>query len=372
MPAAITEQAAAYHAEAVKAEAAYRAASEQLKRFEVVHGDRAAHLKGALRSELIDLRRAAHPPRLHVPALPRSAVKVRGLFDRLGRVIGISARTIDERVVEGIAATPYAPVTIKTDAGRGVLTVLGERQNEYPGRRAAAGLDRAPTRTAKWPRRCSATSGRSPKRAQDARLPRRAAGHDRRPGGSRVLLRPLPARRAGRGARRGQRRRPAGSQQARADAAARRAHPADDARPGPAEGERKGAARRHRTRARRRQTGDRRRVRGDRPAQRRSPRDRLLSELRPEQVRQTADPRRIRRTDGRGNGEARTRSPTGPTKAPIRPARRSSRSPRWRRSKPASSRPTKGSAPASASTSRPSSSATPATPTTAPSGWSKR
>ena len=28
---------------------------------------------------------------------------------------------------------PYAPVTIKTDAGPGVLTVLGERANEYPG-----------------------------------------------------------------------------------------------------------------------------------------------------------------------------------------------------------------------------------------------
>jgi penicillin-binding protein 2 len=28
---------------------------------------------------------------------------------------------------------PYAPVTIKTDAGPGVLTVLGERQNEFPG-----------------------------------------------------------------------------------------------------------------------------------------------------------------------------------------------------------------------------------------------
>ena len=28
---------------------------------------------------------------------------------------------------------PYAPVTIKTDAGTGALTVLAERQNEFPG-----------------------------------------------------------------------------------------------------------------------------------------------------------------------------------------------------------------------------------------------
>jgi penicillin-binding protein 2 len=133
MPAAITEQAAAYREEAVKAETAYREASERLRRFEVVHGDHAARLKGALRRELIDLRRAARPPELRVPALPRSAVRVHSLFDRLGRVLGLGARTIDERVVEGITTTPYAPVTIKTDAGRGVLTVLGERQNEFPG-----------------------------------------------------------------------------------------------------------------------------------------------------------------------------------------------------------------------------------------------
>ena len=133
LPAAITEQAAEYRTEAVKLETVYRTATEQLKGFEAAHGDRASHLKGPLRSELIALRRAAHPPRLYVPPLPRSAVKVHHLFDRLGRVIGLSARTIDERVVEGITVAPYANVTIKTDAGRGVLTELGERQSEFPG-----------------------------------------------------------------------------------------------------------------------------------------------------------------------------------------------------------------------------------------------
>ena len=33
----------------------------------------------------------------------------------------------------GAAGHFYAPVTIKTDAGPGVLTVLAERQNEFPG-----------------------------------------------------------------------------------------------------------------------------------------------------------------------------------------------------------------------------------------------
>jgi len=133
MPAAIREQAASYREEADTAELAYREAGKRLRGFEVVHGDHASRLHGGLRRELIDLRRAARPPVLRVPPLPRSAVHVRSLFDRLGRVIGMRARTIDERVVEGIAMTPYAPVTIKTDAGRGVLTALGERQSEYPG-----------------------------------------------------------------------------------------------------------------------------------------------------------------------------------------------------------------------------------------------
>ena len=64
-----------------------------------------------------------------------------------------------------------------------------------------------------------------------------------------------------------------------------------DARPGPAEGGRKGAARRGSERARAGgKPAPRGRVRGDGPAQRADPRDRLLAELRPEQVRQTADP----------------------------------------------------------------------------------
>ena len=40
---------------------------------------------------------------------------------------------IQALVIKGRTALPYAPVTIKTDAGRGVLTVLAERQSEFPG-----------------------------------------------------------------------------------------------------------------------------------------------------------------------------------------------------------------------------------------------
>ena len=83
--------------------------------------------------------RARSPAQRHRPAADRragaatSAVALQQLFRRLSRVIGVSPRKIDERVVEGITAMPYAHVTIKTAAGRGALTVLGERASEFPG-----------------------------------------------------------------------------------------------------------------------------------------------------------------------------------------------------------------------------------------------
>ena len=55
-------------------------------------------------------------------------------------------------MIHGRTEVPYAPVTIKTDAGRGVLTVLGERQSEYPGVvQQPVSIRDYPT--AKWPRR---------------------------------------------------------------------------------------------------------------------------------------------------------------------------------------------------------------------------
>jgi penicillin-binding protein 2 len=68
------------------------------------------------------------PSALPPPGAPRLA-----LYRRLGGLLGISPGRVEALVVRGRTAVPYAPVTIKTDAGRGVLTVLAERQNEFPG-----------------------------------------------------------------------------------------------------------------------------------------------------------------------------------------------------------------------------------------------
>ncbi|HEY7891313.1 MAG TPA: penicillin-binding transpeptidase domain-containing protein [Solirubrobacteraceae bacterium] len=134
MPVVLDEQATAYQAALVKAQTRVEEAKQQLKGFLARHHRSSRFLSRSQRTELRHLQRmAGASAETPVPPLPRSAVGVRSLFSRLGRVIGLSPRTIDERVVQGITATPYANVTIKTDAGWGALTVLAERQNEFPG-----------------------------------------------------------------------------------------------------------------------------------------------------------------------------------------------------------------------------------------------
>jgi len=66
-------------------------------------------------------------------ALPPAGAPRRALYRRLGALLGMSAQHIEALVVKGRTAVPYASVTIKTDAGQGVLTFLSERQNEFPG-----------------------------------------------------------------------------------------------------------------------------------------------------------------------------------------------------------------------------------------------
>jgi penicillin-binding protein 2 len=66
-------------------------------------------------------------------ALPPAGAPRLALYRRLGALLKMSPAHIEALVVKGRTALPYAPVTIKTDAGRGALTVLAERQSEFPG-----------------------------------------------------------------------------------------------------------------------------------------------------------------------------------------------------------------------------------------------
>jgi penicillin-binding protein 2 len=66
-------------------------------------------------------------------ALPPEGARRDALYRRLGALLHMSARRIDQLVERGRTSVPYAPVAIKVDAGNGPLTVLAERQSEYPG-----------------------------------------------------------------------------------------------------------------------------------------------------------------------------------------------------------------------------------------------
>jgi penicillin-binding protein 2 len=66
-------------------------------------------------------------------ALPPAGPQRIALYRKLGHVLGMSAARIEAIVVKERLAVPYAPVTIKTDAGPVALSFLGERQNEFPG-----------------------------------------------------------------------------------------------------------------------------------------------------------------------------------------------------------------------------------------------
>jgi penicillin-binding protein 2 len=128
---AVAEQAEAYKKASEVADEELRAAGAALAAYEATH--HAQHPTSAEQAELSRLKAADRLPAVALPPLPGRARAVRSVFARLGAVLGLRGRTIDERVLRGVTSTAYAPVTIKTDAGRGVLTYLGEREDEFPG-----------------------------------------------------------------------------------------------------------------------------------------------------------------------------------------------------------------------------------------------
>jgi penicillin-binding protein 2 len=133
LPASVKEEAVTYQKAVAAAGAEYATAKERLKVFEDDLRDSKHRANASERAELGVLHQQAHLHHVAIPPLPRSAVHLRHLYDRLAPVIGLSPRLIDERVIAGIVALPYAPVTIKTDAGLAARTLIGERHNEFPG-----------------------------------------------------------------------------------------------------------------------------------------------------------------------------------------------------------------------------------------------
>ena len=96
-------------------------------------------------------------------ALPPAGSARLALYAKLGRLLGMSPAHVQALVIRGRTQLPYAPITIKTDAGPGVLTV-----SESAPAASSPGCSRSRSRSATprggtWPPRCWATSATSPK-----------------------------------------------------------------------------------------------------------------------------------------------------------------------------------------------------------------
>jgi penicillin-binding protein 2 len=66
-------------------------------------------------------------------AIPQMPAQVHARFTRLGKIIGMKAATIQQRVILGLWLAPYAPAKIKTGVPDDVRDYLYERPEQFPG-----------------------------------------------------------------------------------------------------------------------------------------------------------------------------------------------------------------------------------------------
>ena len=133
LPEAEREVAAVYGRAVSAAERARLAAGERLRALERVRRRekrRFTPQERSLRRRLARASKRAQP--VPLPPLPADR-ELRSLYRRLGRVIGLEPRQIHRRIVEQVAQTPYAAVTIRTDISIAAYNFLKERAEKFPG-----------------------------------------------------------------------------------------------------------------------------------------------------------------------------------------------------------------------------------------------
>jgi len=134
LPDAVLEGADAYREARGRSEQARALAAARLRSLEREGGEDGRRSSRAERRERRRLARASRRAApVVVPPLPPSATAVRRLYRDLGRVIAVRPRTIHERVIEGVAETPYSNVTVKTDVDSAAFNYLRERKERFPG-----------------------------------------------------------------------------------------------------------------------------------------------------------------------------------------------------------------------------------------------
>jgi penicillin-binding protein 2 len=134
LPPAELKVADTYRAARSASERRRLAAADQLRSLERNRREEERHYTRAERRERRVLTRASRRARpVSVPPVPASERHLRRSFSRLGGVVGLAPRTIQKRVIEGIAEAPYSNVTVKTDVARAAFNYLKERKDEFPG-----------------------------------------------------------------------------------------------------------------------------------------------------------------------------------------------------------------------------------------------
>lgn len=70
-------------------------------------------------------------PPVPIPPIPTAELRER--FERLGGVLRMRPKTIQQRAIEQLAVVPYSAVTVRSDVPRPVINYLKERKETFPG-----------------------------------------------------------------------------------------------------------------------------------------------------------------------------------------------------------------------------------------------
>jgi penicillin-binding protein 2 len=134
LPESVQKQANDYRSALSASERARLTAADRRDAFERQLRDDGRKNTKAENADLRRLRRAARKATpVPVPALPASEVKLARVYRRMGRVIDVSPRSIQTRVIRGIADAPYSNVTIRTDVPRAEFNYMREHAELFPG-----------------------------------------------------------------------------------------------------------------------------------------------------------------------------------------------------------------------------------------------
>jgi penicillin-binding protein 2 len=134
LPQSVRDEAEQYRKQVAAAETDRLKAQAQADAFARQLRDDGKKNTKAERHELRRLRKAGRTARkVAVPPPPANETALLTLYRRISEVIGVSQKTIHERVIRGIADAPYSNITIRTDVPPEQFNYMRERPEYFKG-----------------------------------------------------------------------------------------------------------------------------------------------------------------------------------------------------------------------------------------------